>query len=148
MKQVALMLILCCSTAVMAADDTRYNEIGNKIQCSCGCNQILIKCNHVGCQSSDGMIRQLRTALATYSNEEDILNWFRRNYGMTVVVEPAKHGFELWIWVVPPLLVGTALLLVFFIIRRWRVRAPAVQVTQVDPKLDALRQRARKETEI
>lgn len=142
-------LLLCSSITAIAEDDKRYNDIGNKIQCSCGCAQILIKCNHVGCQSSDTMIRQLRTALATYSNEEDVLNWFRKNYGMTVVLEPAKHGFELTIWVVPPLLVGAALLLVFFIIRRWHMRlAPAGANAQVDPTLDALRERARRETEI
>ena len=143
-----LALLLCSSITAIADEDKRYNDIGNKIQCSCGCAQILIKCNHVGCQSSDTMIRQLRTALATYSNEEDVLNWFRRNYGMTVVVEPAKHGFELIIWVVPPLLVAAALLLVFWIIQRWRMRAVPVAAAPVDPHLDALRERARKETEL
>jgi len=141
-------VVLCCSALAFAEDDKRYNDIGNKIQCSCGCAQILIKCNHVGCQSSDTMIRQLRTALATYSNEEDVLNWFRRNYGMTVVVEPARHGFELTIWVVPPLLVAAALLLVFLIIQKWRMRTVPVAAPPVDPHLEALRERARKETEI
>ncbi|HEY6970140.1 MAG TPA: cytochrome c-type biogenesis protein CcmH, partial [Candidatus Angelobacter sp.] len=136
------------SAAASAADDKRFNDIGSKIQCSCGCGQMLLKCNHVGCPSSDSMIRQLRTAVATYSNEEDVLNWFRRNYGMTVVVEPAKHGFELIIWVVPPLLVATALLLVFWIIQRWRMRAVPVAAAPVDPHMEALRERARKETEL
>ena len=141
-------LLLCSSITAIADEEKRYNDIGNKIQCSCGCAQILIKCNHVGCQSSDSMIRQLRTALATYPNEEDVLNWFRRNYGMTVVVEPAKHGFELIIWVVPPLLVVAALLFVFWIIQRWRMRAVPVAAAPVDPHMEALRERARKETEL
>ena len=144
-----LLAIVLCSTAFASSeDDKRYNDIGSKIQCSCGCGQMLLKCNHVGCPSSDSMIRQLRTAVATYSHEEDVLNWFRRNYGMTVVVEPAKHGFELTIWVVPPLLVMVAFALVFWIIQRWRMRAVPVAAAPVDPHMEALRERARKETEL
>ncbi|HEY6969390.1 MAG TPA: hypothetical protein VJA94_09300, partial [Candidatus Angelobacter sp.] len=54
-----LAIVLCSSAAASAADDKRFNDIGSKIQCSCGCGQMLLKCNHVGCPSSDSMIRQL-----------------------------------------------------------------------------------------
>jgi len=148
MKRILLALALCCSVVAIAADDDRYNDVGNKIQCSCGCGQILIKCNHVGCPSSDAMIRQLRTALNNYSNDEDVLNWFRRTYGMTVVVAPATHGFELTIWVLPIVLAALGLLLLFLVTRRWRSEAAPVGVAQLDPKLEALRARARKETEL
>ena len=148
MKRILLALVLGCSVVAIAADDDRYNDVGNKIQCSCGCGQILIKCNHVGCPSSDAMIRQLRTALNNYSNDEDVLNWFRRTYGMTVVVAPATHGFELTIWVLPIVLAALGLLLLFLVTRRWRSEAAPVGVAQLDPKLEALRARARKETEL
>ena len=148
MKRILLALVLCSSLVAIAADDDRYNDVGNKIQCSCGCGQILIKCNHVGCPSSDAMIRQLRTALNNYSNDEDVLNWFRRTYGMTVVVAPSTHGFELTIWVLPIVLATVGLLLLFLVTRRWRSDASPVGVAQLDPKLEALRARARKETEL
>ena len=150
MKRLALALVICCSVIAVAADSNndRYNDLGNKIQCSCGCNQILLQCNHVGCQSSDGMIRELRTAVANYKNDEDVLNWFRRSYGMTTVVAPATHGFELTLWLVPPVIAGIAFLLVFLVIHEWRRRAEPVTVAQADPKLVELRARARKETEL
>jgi cytochrome c-type biogenesis protein CcmH len=147
-KRIIWALILCLSAVAMAADGDRYNNVGNKIQCSCGCAQMLLKCNHVGCPNSDGMIKQLRTALNNYANDEDVLNWFRRSYGVTVVVEPATHGFELTAWVVPPLLTGAAMLLVFFLIRRWRARAAPVAATNLDPQLEEFKLRARKETEL
>jgi cytochrome c-type biogenesis protein CcmH len=109
---------------------------------------MLLKCNHVGCPSSDGMIRQLRAAVNNYANDEDVLNWFRRSYGVTVVVEPATHGFELAIWVVPPLLTVAAILLVFFLIRRWRLRAAPLAAGTLDPQLEEFKMRARKETEL
>lgn len=147
MKRLALALLLCFPLAALPQDNDRFHDLGNKIQCSCGCNQILLQCNHVGCTSSDGMIRELRTAVNTYKNDEDVLNWFRQTYGMTIVVAPATHGFELLIWVVPPLIVISALLLVFFLIQHWRERSQAVVAGGVDPKMDALRAKARQETE-
>lgn len=148
MKRLLLLLVLFSCLPAPADDNERYEKLGHKIQCSCGCNQILLQCNHVGCQSSDGMMRELRTALTNYKNDEDVLNWFRHNYGMTIVVSPATHGFELTIWVVPPILLATAFLLVSFLVRRWRQRAVPVVAMGVDPHMDAFRERARKETEL
>lgn len=149
MKRVVLMILLCLPVLLPAADD-RYNDLGNKIQCSCGCGQILLKCNHVGCPNSDGMIKQLRSAVDNYSNDEDVLNWFRRNYGTTIVVAPATHGFELLIWILPPILAGASLVLMFWILRRWHLRRAEVLAPKVtsDPHLEQLRERARKETEL
>jgi cytochrome c-type biogenesis protein CcmH/NrfF len=148
-KRLTLVLMLGFSLAAAGADnDVRYNDLGLRIQCPCSCNQELIKCNHVGCQYSDNMIRQLRSALNTYSNDEDVLNWFRRNYGMTVVNAPATHGFELTIWILPGVLTIAGLLLLFLVTRRWRSRAAPVGAAPLDPKLEDLKSRARKETEL
>ena len=148
MKRLLLALVICASLAAPAQDDERYRDLGNKIQCSCGCNQILLQCNHVGCPNSAGMIRELRAKVTTYKNDEDVLNWFRHNYGMTIVVAPATRGFELMIWVVPPLIILSAFALVFFLIQQWRARATPVPAAGVDPEMDELRAKARKETEL
>ena len=151
MKRLILFLVLCFSVAAIADDEARfnarYNDLGVKVQCTCGCGQELIKCNHVGCQYSDKMIRELRAALINYSNDDDVLNWFRRNYGVTAVIVPGTHGFELLSWLVPPVLTAAAFLLVFLLIRRWRVRAEA-SVPIIDPSLEELKARARRETEL
>jgi cytochrome c-type biogenesis protein CcmH/NrfF len=148
MKKIALLLVVFSCVLAPGADDNRYQKLGDKIQCSCGCNQMLLQCNHVGCPSSGKMIRELHSTVATYKNDEDVLNWFRSNYGMTVVVSPATHGFELTIWIVPPILVTIAFLLVIYLVDRWRKRATPVPAVGIDPQMDALRARARKETEL
>lgn len=94
------------------------------------------------------MIRQLRAAVNNYSNDEDVLNFFRKSYGMTVVVAPSTHGFELTIWIMPLVLAAIGLMLLVIINRRWRSRAAPVGVVQLDPGLEDLKYRARKETEI
>ena len=150
-----LALAMCCSSAVMmGADDdqARTERVGNKIQCMCSCNQMLLKCNHVGCPVSPVMIRDLQASVKVKSSDEEVLDWFRQNYGVTAVILPSSHGFELTAWIVPPAILALATGLVVLVIFTWRKRNPAQPVAgtnvAVDPKLESLRDRARRETEI
>src|SRR5947209_6914185 len=148
-KRIIAVLLLSSSLLLVGAENDRYNDLGTKIQCPCGCTQALVKCNHVGCQYSDRMIRELKSKLVEYPKDEDVLNWFRKNYGITIVISPATHGFEGTIWWVPPVLCFFVLLLVVLLIRKWRMRSELVPVTAVtDPRLDSYRSRARQETEL
>jgi cytochrome c-type biogenesis protein CcmH len=149
MKRFTLALMLCLSLSMAAvAEGDRYTDLGSKIQCVCSCGQILIKCNHVGCQYSDKMIRQLRAAVNDYSKDEDVLNFFRKNYGMTAVVAPNTQGFELTIWLLPLVLALAGVLLLYVISQRWRSRAAPIGVVRLDPELEDLRSKARRETEL
>src|SRR5882724_9048414 len=59
--------LLCLSVfALLGAGDpaTRFNELGHQLMCICGCNQILLECNHVGCPDSDGMRNELMSAVS------------------------------------------------------------------------------------
>jgi len=152
-KRLTEILLLCCAVALLMGADgesVRYERIGGKIMCSCGCEQMLLKCNHVGCPNSDQMIHQLRASVHEFSNDDDVLNFFRKTWGVTAVVEPGTHGLELLAWVLPVAGVGAGLLLVFFTIRQWRLRPAQAKPADVHlpPNLEALRDRARRETEI
>ena len=153
MKKLAQLVILpFVVVLLMGADnqEARYQKLGSKIMCSCGCAQMLLKCNHVGCPNSDRMIRELRANVQGPSSDEEILNWFRKNWGVTAVVEPSTHGFELLAWILPGTGLVLGLALVVLVILTWKSRAAPVVST--DPKLDlqleSLRARARRETEI
>ena len=153
MKRIIRLLLLpCMALLLMGADnqEARYQNIGGKIMCTCSCAQMLLKCNHVGCPNSDQMIRELRANVASTRNDEQILNWFRTNWGVTAVVEPSTHGFELLAWVLPAAGLGLGLLLVIILIRNWRLRPVPIAAADrnLDPQLEALRARARKETEL
>jgi cytochrome c-type biogenesis protein CcmH/NrfF len=152
-KRIARLLILpCMAILLMGADnqEARYQNIGGKIMCSCSCAQMLLKCNHVGCPNSAQMIRELRANVQSNRNDEQILNWFRANWGVTAVVEPSTHGFELLAWVLPAAGLGLGLLVVVFFIRSWRLRPVPVAAADMNlsPALEAMRARARKETEL
>ena len=172
MRRLAEILLLGCMVALLMGADTadeRYERLGAKIMCTCGCSQMLLKCNHIGCPNSDPMIRQLRALVGAkreiaagpavgsgaadvqpLDNDQDVLNWFRNTWGVTAVVEPGTRGFELWAWILPVAAAATGFIAVVFVVRNWRQRPAHVspQAAQLDPHLDALRERARRETEI
>jgi hypothetical protein len=171
MKRLAEILLLCVAVTLMMGADTdsaRYERLGSKIMCTCSCSQMLLKCNHVGCPNSDRMIGELHaltgtgggpggsgpsagqfSSLKPLSDDDAVLNWFRRTWGVTAVVEPGTHGLELWAWILPPLALAIGLSLVLITVRRWRLRPAQVSSpVHLDPHLEALRDRARRETEI
>jgi cytochrome c-type biogenesis protein CcmH/NrfF len=152
MKRLLQLLLLPCVVLLMGADnqEVRFQKLGDKIMCTCSCAQMLLKCNHVGCPNSDRMRRELRANVNSTSNDEEVLNWFRRNWGVTAVVVPATHGFELSAWIIPWAVGVLGLLLVIFLIRSWKVSSAPIPAADLnlDPHLEALRARAQKETEI
>lgn len=153
-RYLQLGVLLCGALLLMAADDTatRFNKIGHAMMCVCGCGQILLECNHVGCPDSDRMIGELRTRLASGDGDTPIFNWFSAKYGPTVLAAPIRGGFDTVAWVMPVVVfllatVGTAL-----VVRAW-VRRRNNTVTTPDglavqlPEDDAVRERIRRETE-
>ena len=55
-----IVLIALLAMVFFGADtDARFNKLGHQIMCMCGCNQILLECNHVGCTYSDRMRNEL-----------------------------------------------------------------------------------------
>ena len=161
-KLLKALLLPCALILLMGADnqEARFQNLGGKIMCTCSCSQMLLKCNHVGCPNSARMIGQLHDQLgdgrpgapaaATSKSDEDVLNFFRTEWGVTAVVEPSQHGFELLAWILPfvGLIAGTILLMI--VVTKWKRRPASVNAADSvrDPHLDALRQRARQETEI
>jgi cytochrome c-type biogenesis protein CcmH len=104
----------------------RAKQIGGKFMCMCTCSQVLTQCNHIGCTTSTGMLRELDQALARGDSEDTITQMFVQEFGTKVYAEPPKSGFSLVAWALPSvyLFVGTGL--VIFVIFRWRKR-PAQQ---------------------
>ncbi|MDP9269020.1 MAG: cytochrome c-type biogenesis protein CcmH [Acidobacteriota bacterium] len=118
--QLALIAILAFT--VMGAGDnaTRFNALGHGMICPCGCNQILLECNHVGCQYSDRMRGELQTMISNGQADEAITQAFVLKYGNTILAAPTKTGFNLVAWVVPFVVLGAATFFAGLVVRRWR----------------------------
>lgn len=63
----ALLVVIMLGVNVSATGDDgteRFDKVGHKLMCVCGCGQVLVECNHVGCPDSARMTGELRKQLA------------------------------------------------------------------------------------
>jgi cytochrome c-type biogenesis protein CcmH/NrfF len=144
--------VVCLFTVVMLGADasSRFNRVGHQMMCVCGCGQILLECNHVGCPDSDRMIGELRAQIGGGGTDTSIMNWFAMKYGATVLAAPIRGGFDNVAWITPFAVFLLATVGVGFLIRMWRLRsAQHMPVSAAGPDVggDALRKRIRRETE-
>jgi cytochrome c-type biogenesis protein CcmH/NrfF len=136
-----------------AGDDTsRFNAVGHRMMCVCGCGQVLLECNHVGCQFSDKMRNELLAALERGDNDDLILQGFVQNYGPTVIAAPTAKGFNRVAWIMPFVALALGMAFVVVVVRAWKNKpAPAladgITIPQGD-ELDELRAQARQETDL
>ncbi len=136
-----------------AGDDAaRIDRLGHQMMCVCGCNQILLECNHVGCSYSSRMREELTAAVTRGDNDNSVLQWFIQAYGTTVLATPTNTGFNRMAWIMPYLALVVGIGLVVAIVSVWRKRplATTIQVPAASRPgdLDRFRQQAQRETEI
>ena len=146
-------LALALFTLLGAGDESaRVNDLGHRMMCVCGCNQILLECNHVGCAYSDRMRAELVAAVDRGDNDDLTLQSFVQKYGTTVMAAPTKTGFNRVAWIMPYLVLVVGLAMVTLIVRAWRSRPlvlPAGAVAAVrGAELERFRNQARKDTEV
>ena len=154
-RKAAQTALLCTAVvALLGAGDpaTRFSEIGHQMMCVCGCNQILLECNHVGCPASDGMRNELMASLTRGDSDSLVEQGFVQKYGPTVLAAPTTKGFDRAAYIIPfaALILGFGL--IGLVIRAWKNRpAPAI-ADGLRPirgaKLEQFRDRARMETDL
>lgn len=146
--------------AMLGAGDSRYDRLGHEMICTCGCTQILMECNHVGCPVSPVMLSELTTQLASGGTDTAILNWFAAKYGAIVLAAPIRGGFDDVAWIIPISVFVLATLGTALIVWYWRRRSlrlaghgyamePELRqhTGEIAPEAAALRERIRRETE-
>ena len=146
-----LLLIALLAMLLLGADtDARFNKLGHQLMCMCGCGQILVECNHVGCTYSDRMRNELSAGLERGDSDSLVLQSFVQKYGNTVLAAPTTTGFNRVAWIMPFAVFAAALALTVWLVRLWQSRAVAHPVPgpKLDnAELDELRRKARQETE-
>jgi cytochrome c-type biogenesis protein CcmH len=142
------------TVAMLGAGDSssRFGRLGHEMICVCGCGQILLECNHVGCPDSDRMIGELREQVAGGGADTAILNWFAAKYGPTVLAAPIRGGFDNVAWITPLVVFVLATVGTGVLVSLWRKRSRSHAILAGVPvdtaaNNDPLRDRIRRETE-
>jgi cytochrome c-type biogenesis protein CcmH/NrfF len=149
-------LVLSALLLMGAASDTdpggkRFDRLGHAMMCQCGCGQVMLECNHVGCASSEKMRKELKAAMDGGQSDQQILAGFVSEYGPTVLSAPTNTGFNLVAWIMPVVIFLAGLVAVTMVVRAWKRRAAATPATTPDAdsaELDEYRRRAREETSL
>jgi len=139
------------SIALLGADGdrARFADLGHRLMCVCGCNQILLECNHVGCTYSDRMRQQLASLTHEDSHDDNILQAFVKEYGTTVLAAPTMKGFDTVAWIMPFAVFLAGSLMAVILIRNWKQRQPAhIEMQGRTEALDHYREQARRETSL
>lgn len=154
-KRAAQIALLCFAiVGLMAAggDEGRFQWLGHRMMCICGCGQILLECNHVGCEYSDRMRAELMSLLERGDGDTSITQSFAQKYGSRVFAAPANSGFNRVAWIMPFLALLLGIVTVARIVREWKDRpAPGSSISPSQAtrsELEFLRHRAREETDL
>ncbi|MBV8475558.1 MAG: cytochrome c-type biogenesis protein CcmH [Acidobacteria bacterium] len=152
-SQVALLSFAILASMGAGDEESRFQSLGHEMMCICGCGQILLECNHVGCRYSDRMRSELVAGLDRGDNDQLILQAFVQKYGTTVIAAPTRTGFNRLAWIMPFLALILGLVTSALIIRAWKERAAPAASARAGPsltqnELDDFRRQAREETKL
>jgi cytochrome c-type biogenesis protein CcmH len=157
LRKTALKMVLLSAAVIgmMGAGDpaARFSELGHQLMCICGCHQILLECNHVGCPSSDGMRNELMAGLERGDSDSLVEQAFVQKYGPTVLAAPPTTGFvNRTAWIVPFAALGLGVIAVGMVVRAWKNRPTPAIADGLRPvrgaERDQFREQADKETEL
>lgn len=143
-----LLVVLGALTMGTADTQSRFDRLGHKLMCECGCNQVLLECDHIGCPNVQRESAELQAAIAGGKTDNQILVAFQNEYGATVLAAPWLTKFNILAWVVPPGLLILGLLGTFALVRKWRLRTVPMPAIPQDVQSQEIRERIRRETEL
>ena len=153
-RGVQLMLVVAALFTFMGVgdEDARFRDLGHHLMCVCGCSQILLECNHVGCTYSDRMRGELAASLDRGDNDELALQSFIQKYGTTVVAAPSTKGFGKVAWIMPFVALIAGMATVILVVRSWKNRPTPALADGIQPvrgaELERFRDQADKETDL
>jgi len=155
MRSAQALLVAAVVCFSLGATDTggRFNDVGRKLMCTCGCAQSLLGCDHVGCPNRGGEMDELRDGIANGQSDAVILDGFVARWGATVLGAPTTKGFDLVAWIMPFAVAAIALIGTILLVRNWAKSQPqaALANVPVSPEqagaAEAMRERIRRETE-
>jgi len=150
--QSLLIAAVVCISLGATDPQAHFEKLGNGLMCTCGCEQQLLKCDHVGCTFRGEEMDMLRNEIAGGQNDSLILQSFVQRYGATVLSAPTTEGFDLLAWIMPFAVAAVALIGTILLVRHWAKNqaklAPAnAPLAPAEAKAEeSMRERIRRET--
>lgn len=94
--------------------------------CQCGCNHQLSACGMLNCGSATPLRTEIQEHLKQGKTQQEIVQAFVAKYGKVILAAPTTQGFDLAAWLTPFGALALGLILVYFVIKAWTQRKPAI----------------------
>ena len=104
-------------TALSAEQEARARAIDDQLIAPCCFSQTVANHNSAIAESIKAEVRQM---LAAGSTERDIIDFYVGKYGERILATPRASGFNLLAYVMPAFALGSGLVGVVIVLRRWR----------------------------
>jgi len=124
LAQAMVVAVVVCFSVGATDPAARFDDLGHKMMCQCGCGQVLLECNHVSCPVSPVMRDELTNNIASGLNDSLVLQSFVQKYGAVVLAAPTTTGFDLLAWIMPFAVSAVALVGTIFLVRHWAKNQP------------------------
>jgi cytochrome c-type biogenesis protein CcmH/NrfF len=103
-------------------------RVADDFVCQCGCNHQLSACGMVNCGSAVPLQEEIQGYLKQGKSHQQIRDIFISKYSNLILSAPTTHGFDLTAWTMPFVMLFLGFVLVYFLIRVWARRKPALAV--------------------
>ncbi len=133
-RRILFLCVLCVSAVNSQTVTTgeklyvRTRAIGDKLKCQCSCNYSVGSCNMLNCHFKTPVDEEIRAGLTTGDSEETIIGRLKQKYGTVILASPPAEGFNVLGWLMPFVALGIGLLVVRYVVVRWRRPQPAAAV--------------------
>ena len=122
------------------------DEVTKDLICTCGCGKILGECD---CDVAARMVVPIKGMIDQGQDRNQILSYFVEQYGEKVLAAPTKRGFNLTAWVIPFVVMGIAIGVVYFVMAKWvlkgKTRKKRREKTHPGPEEDKYTRKLKKE---
>lgn len=115
-KTLPILIILVFSVISSISNDKIY-DISNELMCPVCQGQTVAESNS---KLALSMREVVKTKLSEGKSKEEILDYFILQYGDTILAKPPVKGFNLILWIVPPISLLVALFFWISYIKRNR----------------------------
>jgi cytochrome c-type biogenesis protein CcmH/NrfF len=100
----------------------QMRAVGGKLRCQCGggCNYTVADCNMLNCSFREKVNPEIRKALQAGLAPDVIVEQMIATFGSELRTEPLPEGFGLFGWAMPFAALGLGLVIVPFVVKRWK----------------------------
>ena len=137
------------SRETLASETTANGEVFEGLTCQCGCGLTVANCNMPTCAFAVPLRHDIDAMIAKGMTREQIIAFYRKQYGEKILSAPTTEGFNILAWTMPfiAIMIGGGAMMVA--VGRWHSPAPAAPQPGASPSAfdPELRRRLEKELE-